>query len=422
MGGGVAGLSCACELADAGLNVTVLEAKKHLGGRAHSFRDKETGMSIDNCQHILLGCCDAAIGFLTKIGSIGQVEFHDEISFIGAKGRVLEVRSSFLPAPVHLVPSILKASCLSGRNKIELGRVFARVLRTEPRSEQVAQEYLKALGCSAGLIACLIDPILIAALNEPASDASAQYSRMVLKKSLLESKCGYRLGVPNAPLSHIIDGPAVRYLSRRGCKARTSAKVEKLNIHGGKVESVILAGGTQIRSDYYVCAVPPWSLAEIGYANDAGQEMHWRSIKSVHLFYEVADFGFERACMAGEPFGWVFNKTHDFGLERGYIQAVASGADSLENIGGSELIELAQNAVDKAAGRKCRQSLRRAVIYNAHRATFATLRCDALRPSAKTHISNLYLAGDWTDTGWPATIEGAVRSGLTASNQILSQI
>lgn len=400
--------------------MTVLEAKKHLGGRAHSFCDKDTGISIDNCQHILLGCCDAAISFLAKIGSIGQVRFHDRVSFINAIGKTLEVRSSFLPAPVHLLPSILKTNYLSGHEKIELGRVFRKIARTKPKPGQSAQEYLKGLGCSSNLLACLLDPTLIAALNESASDASADYARMVLTKSLIESRCGYKLGVPNAPLSHIIEGPAGRYLSRRGCRIRTSTKVERLIFNGEAVESAILSGGMQIKANYYVCAVPPWSLVEMGYATDAAQAMQWRSIKSVHLFYDHADFKFARACAPGEPFGWVFNKTCDFGLDFGYIQTVASAADSLNTLGSSELINLAQNAVDKVVGMPCRQSLQRAVIYNAHRATFATSCRNDLRPPAQTHIRNLFLAGDWTDTGWPATIESAVRSGLAASKQILN--
>lgn len=365
----------------------------------------------------MLGCCSAAIGFLTKIGSIGQVRFHDRVNFVGPKGRALEVRSSFLPAPLHLLPSILKTSYFSGQDKIELGRVFTRIGRIKPTLGQSAREYLKGLGCPESLICGLLDPVLIAALNESASDASADYARMVLTKSLTESRCGYKMGVPNAPLSHIIEGPAGRYLSRRGCRVRTSTKVERLIFDGDRVESVILSGGMHIKPDYYVCAVPPWSLAEMGYSTDAAHAMHWRSIKSVHLFYNNTDFEFERACAVGEPFGWVFNKTRDFGLDFGYIQAVASAAGSLNTLESDDVIGLAQSAVEKVAGK---QSLKRAVIYNAHRATFATSSPDALRPPAKTPVRNLFLAGDWTDTGWPATIEGAVLSGISASKQILN--
>ncbi|MCE5314219.1 MAG: hydroxysqualene dehydroxylase HpnE [Armatimonadota bacterium] len=420
MGGGVAGLACACELADAGLDVRVFEAKNRLGGRAHSFRERETGATIDNCQHVLLGCCDAARGFLDKIGSAERIAFYDQMTLIGAKGESLTIKSSMLPAPLHLLPAILRTRYFTAGEKLELGRVFARIAQTPPENTLSARDYLREIKCPQRLIDLLIDPILASALNETASDASAEYARMVVSKSLMEGRHGYKLGVPDGPLSQLIEVPALRYLSRRGCMVHTSAKIEKLHFRGDMVTSALLSDGKRIRPDYYVCAVPPWSLDEMGFATYAARRLRWRPIVCVHLFYDDPCVDFERSCVVGEPFGWVFNKTSDFGLNFGYIQAVASAAESLNGLDNNDIIELAERAVAKAIPHPHKPALKRAVIYNASRATFSTGdTSDGLRPSTVTPIQNLFLAGDWTDTRWPATIEGAAISGIKAANAIL---
>lgn len=396
----------------------MLEAKKHLGGRAHSFYDKTAGMEIDNCQHVLLGCCSAAKDFLTKIGSFGRVKFYEDIRLVDSDKRSLAVRVSHLPAPVHLLPSVLSTRYFSLDEKLELTRVFARVGRTHVKPDETAAGYLKRIGCSHRLMARLLDPVIIAALNEPSSDASAVYARMVMTESLTKSRYGHKMGIPNGPLSQIISGPAERYLARRGCRIRKSSRVERLCFSGGRVDSVVLVGGERIRADYFVSAVTPDSLHKMGFSTDAAFAMKWRPIKSVHLFYEGLP-SFERVCAVGEPFGWIFNKTREFELGFGYVQAVASAAESLNDLSSGDIIELAGRAVNKAAGFE--SGLKKAIIFNAKRATFATTGVDEIRPSSETGIRNLFLAGDWTATGWPSTIESAVRSGMIAANLILSK-
>jgi len=398
--------------------VLVLEAKRHLGGRAHSFVDKSSGIEIDNCQHVLLGCCSAAKDFLAKIGSIDRVRFYEDIRLVDPDGRSLTVKSSPLPAPVHLLPSVLLSNYFSANEKIELAKALTRIASNRAESSESAAGYLKRLGCSQKLMARLLDPILIAALNEQAEDSSAHFARMVIIESLLKSRCGYRMGIPDGPLSQIITGPAERYLVRRGCRIRKSSKVERLCFRGSKIDSIVLAEGEKVRTDYYVSAVMPDSLLEMGFTADTARRMHWRPIKGVHLFYDnLPDF--DRVCAVGEPFGWVFNKSHDFGLNFGYVQAVASAAESLNGLSSSEIIDLAQRAVSKATGYA--GDIKRAIIFDAKKATFATVGADDIRPESATHIRNLFLAGDWTATGWPSTIESAVRSGKTAASLILSR-
>ncbi|MCX6344827.1 MAG: hydroxysqualene dehydroxylase HpnE [Armatimonadetes bacterium] len=420
VGGGIAGLACACDLADAGIEVILLEAKKHLGGRAYSFRDKDSGAMLDNCQHVLLGCCDAAAGFLEKIGSIGRVRFQDSITIIGSDERVLRVKDSPLPVPLHLVPSIVATNYLSVREKIGLARALTALSSHEPGENCSAREYLQSLSCPDSVIKRLVEPITISALNECAASASAESVRMLLLKVFMESRDGYRLGVPSAPLTEIVEAPALRYLTKRGCKTRLETKVARVNTSGKRVRSLTLNSGKTISSDAYVMAVPPWSLEQMGLEQFGGDRLHWRPIVGVHLFLDYIDPDFDCACIAGEPFGWVFNKTNDFGLEFACLHAVASAADNIVGRSKRELVELALRAAKKASPPVSKSILKRALVYRAPRATFSTTASSkSARPGNITPLSNIFLAGDWTDTPWPATIESAVRSGRAAAQAVI---
>ena len=401
----------------------MLEAKKHLGGRAFSFAHSQSETLIDNCQHVLMGCCNESVRFLTKIGSIELVEFLDKLNVIGESGETLEIATSLLPAPLHLLPSIIRTDYLSTRDKLNLSRVMLWLLLTVPAKESSAAQYLKMLSCPESLIKRLIEPILVSALNEDLDQASAKYARMVLLKSLLGSRNGYKLGIPRVPLSKLIEEPAIRYLSRENCRVRTGAKVEKINIAQGRVQSLSLDNGERFSSDYYVSAVNPWSLSAMGFDVKSSGELKWRPIISVHIFSDSDFPDFDHACILGEPFQWVFNKSRDFGLGSTYIQAVASGADSIVNLSKDELVELAMNAVRRASP-EARAILQpnncKTVICKEKRATFSTsCGSDASRPSTITSLSNLFLAGDWTRTNWPSTIESAVRSGRAAAQAVI---
>ncbi len=199
-------------LAGAGVDVTVLEARKQLGGRAASFRDQASGQMMDICQHVLLGCCGEAIDFFSTIGSLGQVEFSGNLRFVSGDGRTLGIKSWPLPAPFHLLSSFLRSDYLSASEKFHISRVMLRLKSCEPQGSQSAGAFLKSLGCPESLIGSLLEPMLASALNEGCSAASAKYAKMVLVKSLMESRGGYRLGVPRAPLSRVLSEPAEHYL------------------------------------------------------------------------------------------------------------------------------------------------------------------------------------------------------------------
>jgi len=375
---------------------------------------------IDNCRHVLLGCCSEAKAFLKRIGSLKHIEFHDKLNVVGDER--LTIKSSLLPAPLHLLPSIVGSPYLSRSQKANLVTVLGWTLLNKPQVSadgpgkgESARSYLKSLGCSEGLLDRLIDPVIVSALNERASDASAKYARMVVVESLLKGRGSYRLGVPKVPQSELIGDAATAWLESHGCEVRLSSRVRDVRIADGRARSVELASGEVIEADAYVAAVPPMALAKMGLDPGEGSLLQWRPIVSAHLFYEGPTPPFEPACVVGESFGWVFSKHTDLG----YVEAVASAAEGISHLEKQELLSMAACAAAAVEPMLGRIPLKRGIVFRARRATFATLGCDAYRPKAAGATANLFLAGDWTATGWPATIEGAVRSGLAAAKEAM---
>lgn len=369
-----------------------------------------------------MGCCKESINFLKKIGTIEKVNFFDSLKLIGENGEVLRIKSSLLPSPLHLLHSILHTNYLSSSEKANLFGVMLKMAFKIPAKDASALEYLQKLSCSKSLEKLLIEPMLVSALNEELEQASAKYARMVLLRSLLGSRTGYQLGVPQIPLSKLIELPAVKYLSSKNCEVRTKTKVKSINIGQNGIVSLYLADGKEFKYDYYVAAISPLALNALGinHSNLFGK-LRWRPIVSAHLIAEGICPDFDHACVLGEPFQWVFNKSADFALNSTYIQAVASGADSIVNLQKNELAGLAKKAVKKACPASADINFR-AIICKEKRATFSTSRnIDALRPQANTQISNLFLAGDWIQTQWPSTIESAVRSGMNAAEMIIQK-
>lgn len=406
-------------MADAGVEVTLYEAKNRLGGRAYSFADPATGLVIDNCQHVILGCCKAAIGFLSRIGSIDHVSFLESTTLLTASGKKLTISASALPPPIHLLPSMLQSNYLSFGDKAALGRVIAKIARRAPDEDSSVSQYLESLKCPRTVADLVFKPITIAVLNEESELASAKYARMAVMASMLGERDGFRMGVPRMPLADVIANPAERYLRTRGCEVRLSCRVDRINVGADGVDSLVLRNGETARADAYVVAAPPYALEDMGLPTDA-DAMLWRPIISAHLMFDGETSEFGCACVADEPFGWVFNKTVDSDDGSHYVQAVASAAGAIAGLSKDDLTRLALRAVRVAMPESDMWKLKRSVICRQGRATFSTSSgFDRLRPGQKTQIGNLFLAGDWTATGWPSTIESAALSGLSAAGAVI---
>jgi hypothetical protein len=345
------------------------------------------------------------------------VRFYDRLNLTDGQNR-LTIEASGLPAPLHLLPCLARSAYLSGREKADLCRVLVGMLVSAPEKAEAASDYLRSLGCSDGLMGRLIGPIVISALNETPGEASAKYARMVLYESLVRNRRGYRLGVPMIPQSKLIGDAAAHWLAGRGCEVRLLTRVRSLREDGGLARAIELASGERLSFEAYVLAVPPDALATLGLDPGGGQHLVWKGIMCAHLFFEEPPPPLEPACVVTEPFGWVFSRRPDVG----HVELVASAPHRLANLDNDHLLALARRsaaAVEPACGEI---PVRSGIVYRARRATFATLSCDAHRPPAVTPIGNVFLAGDWTDTGWPATIESAVRSGRAAARAALEAL
>ena len=399
--------------------MTLFESSDALGGRARSFTDPASGLLIDNCQHVILGCCTEAIGFLRRIGTLDQVTFHDIINIVdpsppsGCAGRFL-IQASRMPAPLHLLPAIARTGYLSGKDKRALTRVLVGMPARKPEPWERAADYLDSLGCPHSLIDRLVEPVVVSALNEKTHEASARYVRMVLLESLLKGRLNYRLGVPGPPHRELIEEAAARRLMDGKCEIRLNSRVVKAYAANNRIRHIELASGEQLSFDAYVMAVSPAVLRKLGLSTKGGRRLCWRPIVSAHLFFHTSVPEFEPVCVVGEPFGWEFSKKPDVR----YVQVVASAAEAITGLDKGEILGLALRSARAAEPRLTSIPLQRGVVYRAVNATFATLSCDEHRPSAITSMDNLFLAGDWTATGWPATIESAVRSGRAAARAV----
>lgn len=413
----MAGISCACELIGQGIGVTLFEAARSLGGRVTSFADPETGIIIDNCQHVLLGCCTEAANFLKRIGSLEHVRFHGRLNIID-NGTRLTIEASRLPPPLHLLPSIVRSSFFSRRAKADLYTFLPAMLLREAGKSETARDYLCAVGCGEELFTRLVEPVIVSALNEKPNDASARYARMVLMESLVKNRRGYRLGVPELPQYDLIGKAAQNWLESNGCEIRLLSRVVRVNREDGRARWLELASGERLVFDAIVAAVPPHALPRLGLDAHGGERLGWRPIVSVHLIYDRPMPPLEPACVVGKPFGWVFSKRPN----EGYVEVVGSAAGGLIGQDNDELIALARRSAAAVDPEFAHVPIRRGIVCRMRRATFATLACDIHRPAVQTFTPNLFLAGDWTNTAWPATIESAVRSGRAAAKALLEVV
>src|SRR5579884_725386 len=261
VGGGIAGLSAACALADSGFQVTVFERRPFVGGRASSYEHPGTGETVDNCQHVLLGCCTNLLDFYRRIGVSDKIRWFDTLTFIEPGGRRSEIAPSFLPAPLHTAPSFLKAGSLSITDKVGIARaMFALMAPLPPDSQKSFFEWLREHNQTQRAIERFWKVVLISAINEDLDRISARYGAQVFRESFLKSAEAGKMGVPTIPLSDLY-ASAIGYIEQRGGRVLLRNSIE------GAVpnpEQVVLRGGGVSESfDYAILAVPYYALGKL---------------------------------------------------------------------------------------------------------------------------------------------------------------
>jgi squalene-associated FAD-dependent desaturase len=442
IGGGLAGLAAGAALAESGWRVRLFEQRPFLGGRATSYVLPD-GEHVDNCQHVTLGCCTNLADFYNRIGSADKIKFFDRLFFLDPQGRRGEMQSGILPAPFHMTGSFAKFAPLALRDKFSIARAMLDILRVKGKPADLAEpggismlEWLGRRGQTQGAIDRFWRVVLVSALNEELDRTDARFGVDVFWKAFLSNRTGYRMGVPAVPLANLYDGCKLEIEKRAG-EVTLRAPVRGLKIESGEISGVRFDEAKEETADAYVFAVPHTALAELLPESVKQSDPSLANLDKISVSpITGVHFWFDRQVMK-EPFvtlldattQWIFNKTGLYGdsNEAGktaageqYLQLVISASYDLLQKSRQEIVDLCLQEVRHALPAAREAQLLKATVIKEATATFSPEPgVDRWRPGQETSVRGLFLAGDWTATGWPATMEGAVRSGYLAAEAVL---
>ena len=432
IGGGLAGISAGCALAHAGYHVELFERRPYLGGRASSYELPGTGEVVDNCQHVLLGCCTNLIDFYQRLGVEDRIRWYDEITFLLPNGPTATLKPSWLPAPMHTAPSFLASSILDLKDKLAISRSLLALMPALPAdNNEDFQSWLVRHGQTKQAIDRFWAPVLISALNDDLDQVSVRYAALVFRDSFLKSAEAGRMGLPAVPLSELY-GVAASYIEVRGGRVHLRASVDSLQADEGGV--CVRVGGDEVATDFAILATPFNGIEKL--LPDTPemrplreQAAHFSSvpITGIHLWFDREITHLEHAVLLERTIQWMFQKSKILSTRReagetgSYLELVVSSSKTLLDKSRNDIIELAMRELAEFFSSVREATLIKATVVKEVHATFSPAPgSDAYRPSHTTPWPLLFLAGDWTATGWPATMEGAVRSGYGAAEALAS--
>ncbi len=451
IGGGLAGLSSAVALAEAGLRVRLLEKRPHLGGRATSYTLPD-GSEVDNCQHVTLGCCTNLADFYARVGAGDKIRFYDRLYFVDANGQRSTIEAAPLPPPLHMAPSFMLFGALTLADKRAIANAMLAIATAggqPPGIEGISMlNWLHRMKQTADAIERFWRVVLVSALDEELSRTDARYGIEVFWKAFLGNKTGYRVGIPTVPLAELYEGSREGIIQRGG-EVELRKGIREIRVRDNRFQAAVLDDGTEIAADACVAAVPHHVLLELlpqQCAEPDGQLEGLRHIKTspitgVHLWYDRQVMSEPFLTLLDHTTQWVFNKTLLFrpaetkrpaerpseksaaqpDSEGQYLQLVISASYDLVPRSRQEIIDMCRRELADILPATREAQLRKATVIKEVNATFSPEPgVDRWRPGQQSGIENLYLAGDWTRTGWPATMEGAVRSGYLAAEALLA--
>lgn len=419
IGGGFAGLSAATSLAERGARVLVLEARPTLGGRATAFTDPATGERVDNGQHVLFGCYHETFRFLRRIDAAANVRLQSrlEVDIVDRAGRASRLVCPRLPSPLHLLAGVMRWEALDWRDRLAVVRIHSAM---RVAAAGTVREWLIRHGQTPRLIELLWEPLAIAALNQPIDAAAAAPFLQVLARMFGGDSRDAALGLPVKPLDEMYAAPARRYLDRHAGTIRTGA-IARIELPH------VVVGEQRLTAPLIICAVPWYALsgvfsnapAALGPVLDCASRTAASPIVTVNLWFDRIVTDIPLVGLPGRTMQWVFDKRTVFGEQASHLSTVSSGAESVVALTNQDLVDLAVREVTEALPAARSAALVRAVVVREKRATFSVAPGQPPRPSTSTGIPGLFLAGDWIETGLPATIEGAVVSGHAAADAAL---
>lgn len=433
VGGGLAGIATALQLADAGQSVTLLETRMRLGGRATSFEDHATDELLDNCQHVLLRCCTNLIDLYDRLGMSHQIEWHKQFYFCDKNGQIDPMQGDDLPAPTHLTLSMLNFRSMSWAEKLAISKGMMALMKLGPQARKQWHDrsfahWLKEQNQPAGAIQKFWACVTISALNEQPQNMAADYALQVFQEAFCANESAYHMGLAKVPLVNLYDAAQDAIEKANGqVLLRTSA----LNFvyENEKIVGLNIGEGRTLTAENYVSSVPFDRLAKLStpqMMHDDHRLQHLNEfdvspIVGIHVWFSRTVMKLPHIALTQSPLHWIFNKGSD-GAGWQHLHGVISAADDLMPIERADILKMVveemRNVLPDIG---TLEPVNHRVIKD-KRATFRLAPgIDAIRPSSAGPIKNLMLAGDWTDSGWPATMEGAVRSGYLAAGAILNQ-
>ncbi len=434
IGAGFAGQSAATLMAERGVRVIVLDARPRLGGRATAFEDRDTGELVDNGQHVMFGCYRETLAFLKRIGAEGNVQTQPALAipFIGPEGLRTELRCPvWLPAPLHLLAGVLRWRGLPLGDRLSALRLAPALLRRPDRADQSLDRsqtvlgWLRAHGQSAGIITVLWEPLAIAALNQPIDQAAAAPFVRVLQEMFSTDKTAASLVLPRRPLHEMYAEPARAFIESRGGEVRTGALARVIADDSGV--TAVEVRGEPIPATHVISAVPWHALRTLFAAvppplastiADASA-MASMPIVTVNLWYDRVVMQDAFVGLTGRTVQWIFDKRRVFGEAASHLSLVVSAAEAVTPMTRDELVALAVREVADALPDARSATLIRATVVREKQATFSLTHGQPKRPPSLTALPGFVLAGDWTATDLPGTIESAALSGHRAALAIL---
>jgi squalene-associated FAD-dependent desaturase len=432
VGGGVAGMGAACALAEAGMRVQLVERRAHLGGRASSFRHPGVGEVIDNCQHVLFGCCTNLRGFYSRTGVAERIHWTSEMTMIEPGGRRSALGPTWLPAPLHSLPRFLAASAFTPADKLALARAFRALMRPIPAdSKESLGSWLTRMRQTKGALERFWRLVIASALNADIDSISLPYAAKVIRELFMNSAEAGRMGMSTVPLADLYAG-AAEFLAKRGAEVLLNSAVESAAWDKAASGWTLAMGKGELKSEFLVLALPFEAMARLlphmppaegagRLAAQIGGHRHW-PICSVHLWFDREITTLDHAVLLDREIHWMYNKGRLQpwrGGKGSYLELVVSASHAFADLSSEEAIAQALRELAEFFPAVSSAHLEKAARIKEVHATFGVPPgIDDSRPTSLSPWPNCFLAGDWTATGWPSTMESAARSGHLAAEAV----
>jgi zeta-carotene desaturase len=438
IGGGVAGMSAACVLAEAGLRVQLVERRGYLGGRASSYLHPGVNEVIDNCQHVLFGCCTNLIGFYNRIGAADKIHWTSDMTMIepgGQQSRLGPFRFGplRLPAPLHGAPSFVNAHAFTLADKLALARAFSAMMKPDARldSSETLAQWLRRNKQTEGAINRFWRLVIASALNADIDAIAVPYAAKVIRELFLNSAEAGSMGMSSVPLSDLYAAVSP-FLSQHGSTVRLNEYVEGADWDDDIAQWTVHTRTGDLTSDFVIVALPFEATQKLlphlpavdgaqALAQKIDQHQHW-PICSVHLWFDREITDLDHAVLLDREIHWMYNKGRLQPwrkLKGSYLELVVSASRTFAALSREQAIAQSLSELTEFFPAIKSARLEKAALIKEVRATFGVPPgIDRSRPPSVSPWANLFLAGDWINTDWPSTMESAARSGHLAADAL----